>query len=79
MAVMGEEEREKVMKLYGASMPEVLGKMGIERMVEERAKTIEKRRKVELIKEGIRRKYFQAESGPERCSQLREVCGMEVR
>ena len=57
MAVIGEEEREKVMKLYGASMPEVLGKMGIERMVKERAKTIEKRRKVELIKEGIREMF----------------------
>ena len=33
-------------------------------MVEERVKKMEKRRKVELIKEGIRRKDFQAESRP---------------
>ena len=51
-------------------MPEELGKMGIEvskagieRMWEEMVKKMEKRRKVELIKEGVRRKYFQAESG----------------
>ena len=55
MAVMGKEEREKAMNLYEASMPEELGieirKTGIERMVEERAKKIEKRREVELIKD----------------------------
>ena len=61
MAFMGEEDREKVMKLHEASMPEGLEKMGIEvgragieRMVEERAKKIEERRKVEFIKEGMR-------------------------
>ena len=50
MAVMGEEEREDVIKLYEASMQEELGKMGIEvgkagieRMVDERVKKMEKR------------------------------------
>ena len=64
-------KREKVMKFYEASMPEELGKMGIdvgkagiERMEEERVKKMEKRRKVELIKDGIRRMYFKTEGGP---------------
>ena len=58
------------MKLCEASMPKELGKVGIEvgkagieSMVEERA-MMEKRRKVEFIMDGIRRKYFQAESLP---------------
>ena len=40
------------------------GKATIERLVEERAVEKERKRKVRLIKEGIRRKYFQAGSGP---------------
>ena len=55
---MWEEAREKVMKLHEASVAEEVGKAGIERMVEERFKKMEKRRKVEFIK------YVQAESGP---------------
>ena len=85
MAVMGEQEREKMMKLFEVSVPEELRKMGIEgrkagidRMVEEKTKKMEVRRKVELIKEGTWRKFFKAESGPGRCSQLREMRGMEV-
>ena len=55
-----EEKRERVVKLHEASMPEELekvgievGKAGIERMWEETVKKMEKKRKVELIKEGV--------------------------
>ena len=40
------------------------GKGTIERLVEERVVEKERKRKVRLIKEGIRREYFQAGSGP---------------
>ena len=60
IVAMGKEETEKAMNLHEASMPEELGteirKTGIERMVEERAKKIETRRKVELIKDISRRR-----------------------
>ena len=40
------------------------GKATIEKLVEERAFEKERNRKVRLMKEGIRRKCFQKESGP---------------
>ena len=82
MAVMVEDDRGKVMNFYEASMPEEFGKMGIEvdkagseRMVQERVKKMEKRRKVELIKKATRRMYSQARSGRGDAGwRLAEVC-----
>ena len=71
LAMMKGEERERMMQMYEAGDPRelrdrniVAGKATIERMVEERAFEKERKKKVRLIKEGIRRKYFQQGSGP---------------
>ena len=71
LAVMKGEERERMMQIYEAGVPRelrerniVAGKVTIERLVEERVFEKERKKKVRLIKEGIRRKYFQQGSGP---------------
>ena len=71
LAVMEENEREKVMQMYEAAVPRelrdrniVAGKATIEKLVEERAFEKERKKKVRLIKEGVRRKFFQQGSGP---------------
>ena len=68
--MMGEKEREEMMRRYEAGMREELGKMytvagktAIEKMVGERVREMENKRKVELIQEGVRRRYFQAGAG----------------
>ena len=65
LAVMKGEERESMMQMYEAAVPRelrerniVAGKAAIERLVEERAFEKERKKKVRLIKEGIRRKFF---------------------
>ena len=71
LAAMEEEEREMMMQMYEAGVPRelrdgniVAEKATIERLVEERAFKKERKKKVRLIKEGIRREYFQQGSGP---------------
>ena len=58
------------MQVYEAAVPRVLGdrnivagKATIEKPVEERAFEKEGKKKVRLIKEGVRRKFFQRGSG----------------
>ena len=70
LAVMEEEERKRMMQMHEAVEPRelrdrniVAGKATIEKLVEERAFEKERNRKVRLIKEGIRRMYFQKDSG----------------
>ena len=65
------EERENMMQMYEAGVPResterniVAGKTTIERLVEERAFEKDRKKKVRLVKEGIRRKFFHKESGP---------------
>ena len=62
MAVMEEEERERMMLMFESAVPReirggsiVAGKATIEKLVEERAFEKERNRKVRLIEEGIRR------------------------
>ena len=73
LAVMSEEEKEKMMQKYEETVPRevrekmtdsVAGRKMIDRLVEERRFEKERQRKVKLIKEGIRRKFFQQGSGP---------------
>ena len=73
LAVMKGEEREKLMQRYEAAVPRelrdkmvdiVAGKATIEKLVDERRFEKERKKKVRLIKEGIRRKFFQQGSGP---------------
>ena len=71
LAVMKGEEREKMMQMYEAAVPRelrdrnlVAGKATIEKLVAERKFEKERKKKVSLIKEGIRRKFFQQGSGP---------------
>ena len=71
LAVMEGEERERMMQTCEAAVPRelrdrnsVAGKATIEKLVAERVFEKERTRKVRLIKEGIRRKYFQKDSGP---------------
>ena len=71
LAVTKGEEREMMMQMYEAGVPRELRernivavKPTIARLVEERAFEKETQKKVRLIKEGIRRKYFQKGSGP---------------
>ena len=71
LAVMEEKEREKVMQMCEAAVPGelrdrniVTGKAMIEKLVEERAFEKERKKKVRLMKEEIRRKFFQQGSGP---------------
>ena len=71
LAVVEGEERERMMQIYEVAVPRelrdrniVAGKATIEKLVEERTFEKERNRKVRLIKEGIRRKYFQKDSGP---------------
>ena len=61
LAVMKGEEREKMMQMYEAAVPRelrdrniVAGKATIEKLVEERTFEKERKKKVRLIKEGIR-------------------------
>ena len=70
LAVIKREERERMMQMYEVVVPRelrdrsiVAGKATIEKLVEERTFEKERNRKVRLIKEGIRRKYFQKDSG----------------
>ena len=71
LAVMKGEEREKMMQMYEAAVPRelrdkniVAEKATIEKLVAERKFEKERKKKVSLIKEGIRRRYFQQGSGP---------------
>ena len=71
LALITESDREKMMRIYQAAMPEelkkmniVAGKATIEKMAEERAENEEKKRKIRLIDEGVKRKYFPKGSGP---------------
>ena len=73
LAVMSEEEKEKMMQKYEETVPRearekmtdgVAGRKVIDRLVEERRFEKERQRKVKLIKEGIKRKFFQQGSGP---------------
>ena len=71
LAVMKGEEREKMMQMYEAAVPRelrdrniVAGKATIEKLVAERKFEKERTKKVRLIEEGIRRKFFQQGSGP---------------
>ena len=73
LAVMKGEEREKMMQRYEETVPRevrdkmvdiVAGKATIEKLVDERRFEKERKKKVRLIKEGIRRKFFQQGSGP---------------
>ena len=70
LAVTKGEERERMMQMYEAAVPRefwdrniVAERATIERLVEERVFEKETQKKVRLIKEGIRRKYFQQGSG----------------
>ena len=70
LAVIKREERERMMQMYEVVVPRelrdrsiVAGKATIEKLVQERTFEKERNRKVRLIKEGIRRKYFQKDSG----------------
>ena len=74
LAMMKGEERERMMQMYEAAGTERVGRKAmIERMVEERAFEKERKKKVRLIKEGIRRKYFQQGKWPRRHLELRNV------
>ena len=71
VAGMEESQREEVMRMYEASMPVEFGQWGIDvckaslcRMVEKRADEKERKRKSELMKEGVRRMFFHEGSGP---------------
>ena len=71
LAVMKGEEKENMMQMYEAAVPRelrerntVAGKATIEKLVEEITFEKERKKKVRLIKEGIRRKFFQQGSGP---------------
>ena len=70
LAVVRGEERERMMQIYEVAVSRelrdrniVAGKATIEKLVEERAFEKERKKKVRLIKEGIRRKFFQQGSG----------------
>ena len=72
MAAAGENEREEMLKKYEAEMPKELGegnvaasRAAIEKAVREKGDEMERMRKVELIREGVRRRYFRENSGPE--------------
>ena len=72
MAAAGENEREEMLKKYEAEMPKELGegyvaasRAAIEKEVREKGDEMERMRKVELIREGVRRRYFRESSGPE--------------
>ena len=73
LAVMSEEEKEKMMQKYEETVPrevrekmtdKIAGRKMIDKLVDERRFEKERQRKVRLIKEGIRRKFFQQGSGP---------------
>ena len=73
LVVMSEEEKEKMMQKYEETIPmevrekvtdRLAGKKMIDKLVEERRFEKERQRKVKLIKEGIKRKFFQQGSGP---------------
>ena len=72
MAEAGENEREETLKKYEAEMPKELGeeyvaasRAAIEKAVREKGDEMERKRKVELIREGVRRRYFRENNGPE--------------
>ena len=72
MAAAGENEREEMLKKYEAEMPKELGegyvaasRAAIEKAVREKGDEMERKRKVEVIREGVRRRYFRESSGPE--------------
>ena len=61
-----------MLKKYEAEMPRELGegyvaasRAAIEKAVREKGDEMERKRKVELIREGVRRRYFRENSGPE--------------
>ena len=61
-----------MLKKYEAEMPKELGegkvaasRAAIEKAVREKGDEMERMRKVELIREGVRRKYFRENSGPQ--------------
>ena len=73
LAVMNDEDKERMMQRYEETVPRevregmmdsVTGRKTIEKLVDERRFEKERQRKVRLIKEGIRRKFFQQGSGP---------------
>ena len=72
MAAVGEEEREEMFKRYEAEMPKELGegyvaasRVAIEKAVREKGDEMERMRKIELIREGVRMRYFRENSGPD--------------
>ena len=72
MAAVGEKEREEMLKKYEAAMPKEFGegyvaasRAAIEKAVREKGDEMERVRKVELIREEVRRRYFRENSGPE--------------
>ena len=63
LALMTESDKEKMMRIYEAAMPEelkkmniVAGKATIEKMVQQRAENEKKKRKIRLIDQGVQRK-----------------------
>ena len=73
LVVMSEEQKEKMMQWYEEAIPteirekmtdRLAGRNLIDKLVEERRFEKERQRKVKLIKEGIKRKFFQQGSGP---------------
>ena len=75
MAAVGEKEREEMPRRYEAGMPKELGevyvaasKTAIEKAVRERGDEMDRMKKIELIRERVRRRYFQGEQQAGRCS-----------
>ena len=82
MAAVGEKEREEMLKRYEAEMPKELGegyvaasRAAIEKAVREKGDEMERMRKMELIREGVRRRYFRENSGPEDILDCGIHCG----
>ena len=74
MEAVGEGEREEMIRRYEAEMQKELGEVyvaasrtAIEKAVREREKgnEMDRMRKIELSREGVRRRYFRENSGPE--------------
>ena len=72
MAAVGEKEREEMLGRYEAGMPKELeeahvaaSRTAIEKAVRERGNEMDRMRKIELIRDGVRRRYFLENSGPE--------------
>ena len=69
-------------KRYEAEMPKELGegyvaasRVAIEKAVREKGNEMERMRKIELIREGVRRRYFRENSGPDDVLDCGIHCG----